>query len=322
MGDTMEDNDPVGSLIRRARLRDLAPETTERRVRTEVRAAWQAAVDARRRRRWRSFAAAAAVVAVALIVGGRLSLTPVVPGVAASIAHLTGQVLVNGAPFGGDMDLLAGDTLATSPTSRASLDFAEGALRMDVDTAVRFVDGKRLRLLQGRLYIDSGAGPSSVPVQIVTALGTVTDVGTQFQVTLPTDETLQVGVREGLVDVEQEDRIVSAKAGEAIQITDNGELTRTAVDSQDESWDWAEALAPRFDIENRSLLEFLKWAARETGRGLVFKDINAERSADREMLRGSIDGMNPDQALEAVRNTVQSPYQVVDDQIVVEAASN
>jgi ferric-dicitrate binding protein FerR (iron transport regulator) len=328
MSDTnqhIDDTDPVGSLIRRAGLRDPAPETTSRRVRNQVHAEWLSAVENRRRRR-RSVAAVAAatILAVVLIVAGRQTQSPptLMQEFAATVARITGQVMVNGSPIEGlQAQLHAGDTLTTSRIGGASLMFADGALRMDADTRVVFIDGQSLRLLQGGVYIDSGSGPKATPVQVLTEFGTATDVGTQFQVRLAADE-LQVNVREGLVNVEEQDRIVSAQAGEAIQINRDGQLIRTVVDSQDESWDWAEELAPEFTIDNRSLLEFLSWAAGETGRSLIFEDANAERSADREILRGSIAGMNPDEALEAVRHTIESSYQVLDDQIMIRAASN
>jgi hypothetical protein len=66
---------------------------------------------------------------------------------------------------------------------------------------------------------------------------------------------------------------------------------------------WALEEAPAFDIEGRSLREFLAWAAKEKGLGLRFTPDSLEASTSRTVLHGSIAKMTSDEALRAVLPT-------------------
>jgi len=50
-------------------------------------------------------------------------------------------------------------------------------------------------------------------------------------------------------------------------------------------------------------VEFLTWAARETGREVLFATPESEAEASRVMLSGSIEGLTPEAALTAVLST-------------------
>jgi hypothetical protein len=59
-------------------------------------------------------------------------------------------------------------------------------------------------------------------------------------------------------------------------------------------------VTPPYEIDNRPLLEFLVWAGRETGREVVFATPAAEAQAGQVVLKGSVAGLGPDQAIDAV----------------------
>ncbi|HWM27168.1 MAG TPA: STN domain-containing protein, partial [Woeseiaceae bacterium] len=88
----------------------------------------------------------------------------------------------------------------------------------------------------------------------------------------------------------------------------------------DSSWKWAEGLAPAFDIENRTLLDFLKWASRETGRELVFEDDITRMYAMGTRLHGSVSNFTPSEALESVLPTTRFKYRLNARQIIISAA--
>ena len=90
-----------------------------------------------------------------------------------------------------------------------------------------------------------------------------------------------------------------------------------AIAPHDPYWDWTASLAPEFNIENKSLLDFLRWAARETGRELVFEDTELRMSAMRTDLHGSVQDFEPLEAVESVLATTNFRYRLEADRIVI-----
>ena len=107
-------------------------------------------------------------------------------------------------------------------------------------------------------------------------------------------------------------------AGERLRLAGSGDPIVEAVEPHDPYWNWTTALAPVFDIENKSLLDFLRWAARETGRELVFEDNELRMSAMRTDLHGSVADFEPLEALESVLATTNFRYRILADRIVIE----
>ena len=70
-------------------------------------------------------------------------------------------------------------------------------------------------------------------------------------------------------------------------------------------------------MTNKSLLDFLKWAARETGRDLQFESDESRMFAMRTDVHGSVEGLTPDEALEAILATTTVRYQIADDRILI-----
>jgi hypothetical protein len=120
-------------------------------------------------------------------------------------------------------------------------------------------------------------------------------------------------VREGSVAIERgRDRIVG-NAGEQLSVTSNGAVVRTTIAPRDTQWAWVESIAPPFAIEGRPLDDFLAWAARETGRQLVYASPAAAADAASIELKGSVVGLRPDAALAAVFTTTPSLRAAVGD---------
>ena len=78
--------------------------------------------------------------------------------------------------------------------------------------------------------------------------------------------------------------------------------------------------APTFAIEGRLLSDFLRWAGRETGRAIVYASPEAEREAAQIVLRGSIEGLRPDESIGAVGSTTGLALTVERDRIEVRPA--
>ncbi len=149
------------------------------------------------------------------------------------------------------------------------------------------------------MWTQDAAALAATAFVIGTPQGDVRHLGTQYSAAL-VDGGVQVKVREGSVSIQRAGRPLTARAGEALTLLNNGTVTRAAVPSYGETWRWAEALATGFAIEGRSLDEFLTWAARETGRKLVYASADAAREAELTQLKGSIAGLAPEAAVAAV----------------------
>ena len=65
-------------------------------------------------------------------------------------------------------------------------------------------------------------------------------------------------------------------------------------------------------------MDFLRWAARETGRELVFETNELRMSAMRTDLHGSVSDFDPLEAVESVLATTRFKYRIEADKIVIE----
>jgi ferric-dicitrate binding protein FerR (iron transport regulator) len=168
---------------------------------------------------------------------------------------------------------------------------------------LRLLAADQISVEHGRVYIDAPTN-ALVPLLVKTSLGTVNHLGTQYQVQV-TKNRLTISVREGRVAVVGGYGKAQLAANESAVYTEQGEIARTAVASQDASWLWAMQAAPTYAIDNRSLASFLDWVARETGRTVAYATPQARVQAEQLILRGSVEKLSPDQALQAVLATTQ-----------------
>jgi ferric-dicitrate binding protein FerR (iron transport regulator) len=196
-----------------------------------------------------------------------------------------------------------GDAVRTAGGSRLALHRPDGLdVRLDGATQLALADSGSARLEHGRIYVDAGpAGTRADAFAVETPLGEVRHLGTQYSVQLDAG-TLGLAVREGSVSVTGPQATVIAQAGEALRI-DANRVQRGDVAAWGDAWRWAEDVAPDFAIEGRSLDDFLAWAARQTGRQLVYGSAAAARAAEATELRGAIEGLAPEAAVAAVMAT-------------------
>ena len=94
-------------------------------------------------------------------------------------------------------------------------------------------------------------------------------------------------------------------------------VVEAADDTSD--WTWIHSAARGFDLEGRTVLEFLQWAAGESGRELRFVDSAAELSAGFTRFSGTLEleGLNPEQAIAMVLSTTRFEARSEDGVLVV-----
>ena len=191
-----------------------------------------------------------------------------------------------------------------------------GTLRIAGGTRLEVVDSDRVALQTGELYVDL---PPTIPrtdtFEVRTPLGLVEHLGTQFDVAVGQD--VRIRVREGRIRLRRGSETETAAAGTELIIPSVGPTAEHSIATHGSEWSWIEALQPAYSIENRTLSDFVQWAARETGRRVRFADDHAREVAERTRLHGSISGMLPGEALETVFATTSLRYRSEDDVIRV-----
>ena len=271
----------------------------------------QRPVPARRRGLW----AIAASVVVGLAVGVGLWSTrgtapaPVVARVMA--VEGPGQWKV-GDTLSADSRIATGEaTLALALVSGPSVRLAPGS-------EAAFESADRLRLEGGEVYVDSGSAAATDAWVVATGLGDVRHLGTQYLVALGADG-LSVAVREGRIALKPARGAAAqttAVAGEQLQVARDapGQVLRTALSPTDARWDWIGAVPAPLEVEGLSLGEFLGWYRRETAREVRLDGVDAGTR-----LHGSVAGMTPDEALEAIAAATELDVRRIDGQVVVRA---
>jgi ferric-dicitrate binding protein FerR (iron transport regulator) len=322
----MNDND-IERVLKGTGPRDRPPADVESSVREHLRGEWRSIVaEGRARRQWRTGLALAASLAVAAL-GIWLS-GPLLTGsgeVVATMALASGDVrakeglLGRWQPVGDDQSLHAGEALLTGSAGRGSLSLPGGvSLRLDHDTLITLTSADRVDIERGAMYVDAGReSVATAPLTVVTSAGELRHVGTQYEVRLLGTD-VRVRVREGHVEwSDAQGRAARGAVGDQLTIAADGAIARDVVPPYGESWDWVAAAAPGIDIDGRPLTEFLDWAGRELGREIAFVNADVASEAAGVTVHGSIAGLTPAQALDAVLATTRLQGVMDDGRILI-----
>jgi len=312
-------DDSIARLLRLAGPRPAVPPDAEERVHSAVRNEWRRSIRQRRTLWWSVPVALAAtiVLAVALVSRGpELSRAPI-----ASVALVDGDgALSGGSPLPGD-EIYPGDVITTGDHGVALAVTNGLSLRLAAETTAEFDSIEELTLRTGRIYADTGQSIyDDRSITVHTSVGSAKDVGTRFAVAF-LDGDMKVAVREGIVDVSDRRGSYTAEEGDMLTLQPNEDVIVGKISPYDDSWDWAAALAPAFEIENRSLLDFLKWAARETGKELVFENDDVRMGAMKTILRGSVSDFTPAEAVDSVVPTTRFEHRIEAGQIIIRSAA-
>ena len=304
-------DDSVARLMKLAGPRPSIPADLENRVHEKVVQAWLFSLPRNRTSRWAVPLALAASIVLAIVITMRPVDTP--SPTIGTIARIAG-----GAAMTVGQDVHAGDTLHTAAGQGIGVTLTgDISLRIAGDSSVRFDGPDNFTLLSGQVYADSGQQIyRDRHITIHTATGSVTDIGTQFAVRFDDDE-FEVAVREGEVDIAAGQKTHTALAGDRLVLKADEEVVVDEISANDDSWEWAIALAPGFDSNDKSVLDFLKWAARETGKDLVFANNEARMAAMKAKLSGSVSDFAPHEATVAILSATTFDYQIDDHQITI-----
>jgi hypothetical protein len=298
-------------------------EETHERLRAAVLQAWRTETSASRERpgptrRWRWVGIAAAVGLLAAAVAWFVARPADESIVVGNLARFSdGSIEVRSWVFGhrtlqvGDA-LRVGDALTARGPTLLTL-ARGGTLRIVGGTTLGVTGPMQLSFERGLLYVDMPPGsPTTNPLRVTSRAGTVEHVGTEFEI-MSGDQSVRIRVREGQIRFLGQSQTIVADAGTELLAMPGGQVTERPVDTFGRDWLWTAALAPDYEIEGSSLIEFLHWVSREMGRPLDFADAHAREVADHTILHGSVKGQAPMDALSTVLATTSLNYEISGD---------
>lgn len=319
------DTEMVARLMRAAGRRAQPPATSYERVLEAATQAWQ--VKVRRRKQWHASVAVAAslliMISSVLFINKRPHPSEQTLG---STDRVIGTVETQKAPDGPWMTLRdeahsvpVGSRIRTLGSSRAGLILDNGAsVRLAEATDIVLESGSRLRVLAGRVYLDTGnaqhldAARDSRRIEVITPLGVASDIGTQFEV-FYRDDVYRLRVREGLVRLRGKSGETDSAGGEQLSIDAGGGIEHARIPPQDPEWQWVQSVAPAPTIDDQPVTVLLAWVSRETGRPIRFETPEIERRAARTILHGNIRHLAPLEALSIMLATTDLEHALLDD---------
>ncbi len=317
------DMDDVGRLIHYAGARETIPSQRLEKARQRVGTHWEQVVARRRHEKLRTqfqrFAVAASVlvaIGAAVLFLRPADVSP--PLVLASVDRILGKVHVAKQLASKDDTIGVDALIETGPDSRIALRMAGGqSLRIDTSSQLLVHSSNHVSLRAGGVYVDTDAALNRLPITVSTPIGVAQDVGTQFQVRLAAS-VLTVGVRDGVVEVAQAgQQRLSISKDRFVELDIHGKKFERVLVSDDPSWDWVETIAPEFDIQGATLLEFLDWYAGKTGVSLEWADDVSAAKAENIELSGSISGATQHESLLIVQQIAPFEYRLDGDTIWV-----
>lgn len=303
-------------------------EKARQRLRSAVLRAWRTETEAPSRRSVRGLRWVAIAAAVGLLAAAVAWLVPRPAHDAVVIGTLVrfndGGIEVRSWVFGhrslhaGDA-LRVGDALTARGPTLVTL-ARGGTLRIAGGSTLSITGPMQLSFERGLLYVDMPPDlPTPNPLRIASRAGTVEHLGTQYEL-MSSDQSVRIRVREGRIRFIGSSQTIIAGAGTELLVTPGGQLTQRPVDTFGRLWMWTATLAPDYDIEGSSLIDFLLWVSREMGRPLDFTDAHAREVADHTVLHGSVKGQAPMDALSSVLATTSLNYEISGDQLRIHSS--
>jgi FecR protein len=321
--DNESQTDKLAQLLAKAGPRATPPARIEAEVRAAVHAEWLHLTQGRKAQQQRRWLAAAAVL-VCVVSAGWLarnmsssvgvesgSATPTL----AVVAELRGAAMLNNVATEQAGQIHTGDVLRTQGEGGMRVELQNGvSLRVAANTELHWLAADSVQLTQGAVYVDSHA--NRAPLTIHTVRGEITHLGTRYLVDVE-QQSLHVAVREGKVAVRADNKQVTVDALQQVQLGAGGDIVRADLQLTDAMWQWADALAQPFALENRSVAEFLQWVASETGCELSYVSPSVKAAASSTVLHGQASNQAPLQAMQTVLATTDFHAAVQGRQLVI-----
>jgi hypothetical protein len=213
------------------------------------------------------------------------------------------------------MTINPGDFIKTKNNNRLLIELVNGnSFRLDENTLVQIVNKNEIQLKQGKIYIESNKSSSLNQLLIKTKLGSINHIGTRYLVEY-NDRQLNVGVREGKVVVDNVNQHKEVSKGFALTINENGSYTSSKILPNQLNWQWTQKIAKQFNIQGKTVSEYLNWVSSETGYPIKWLLNRDKIDASLIKLSGSINGVMPLESLDVLLPTTRFNYSISDSAI-------
>lgn len=327
--DTSPQSDKLAQLLAKAGPRTAPPARIEAEVRAAVHAEWLHLTRSKKIRQQRRRLLAAAVMLGVLSIGWlahKQSSTANEHGSAlpilAVVTQTSGDATLNAATVTQAGRVRIGDVLRTGRDG-IRIEMLNGiSLRVAAGSELHWLASDRVQLAQGAVYVDSHGADShanTAPLIIQTTRGEVTHLGTRYLVNAD-QHSLRVAVREGRVAIHSNDAQFTVDTLQQVQLDAGAAPVRSDLRADDAVWQWADAMAQPFALENRSVAEFLQWVANETGCELTYASPAIKAAANRTVLHGQPSNQAPLQAMQVVLATTDFHATLQGRQLVITQA--
>lgn len=301
-----QEDEDISLLLQLAGPREKLPEELKHSWESVFRRELQSAAKLRQRHKIKWITGVAATIAFC-----SLLLTFVAPSPApehtamVKVSHVTGSAAMTAADgqrtvLAKGMHIPADSLIETGTASRVGLNYGGYTLRIDIDSRVT-LHASAVHLAFGQVYASDPAQRIGLTqLNITTPQGSVKDIGTQFMVSVNEKGTVAT-VRRGVIQVAtgNSEFLVEATPDSAARlwVKPMGEVQSMEVAATGEDWRWIYALVEPFELDGKSIYEFLQWSVSETGGELVFTTASDELYARRVLLHGRATGLDPERAI-------------------------
>lgn len=171
-------------------------------------------------------------------------------------------------------------------------------LRLAQATRINFIAADRFELVTGRVYIDTHERSD---MTVVTALGEVTDIGTQYSVT-QAPNGVNIAVRSGSAVLTTPSNRYQADADPnsagIIEVTTGGLVSQRQEPKSASRWDWIHTAATGYSSHEVSRV--LTQIAQDLGVQLQYASVGDQAVLANVTYAGDLSKMEPKQALELV----------------------
>ena len=288
-----------------------------------VKAHWQKMVQQKKQQQQKKYlwAMAASVLLTASLIVFNLNTVSVTttPIQLASVSDYSGQVQIRQNAdntwhaLQSNEAIFSNSTFKTTGNSYVALKLTDGSeLRIADNTELSWSE-QTITLLQGKLYHNTDdALPAEVaPLTIATVHGSVQHIGTRYMVSQQGND-VAVAVRSGSVKLSPANNGTAEghtiEHSQLAKINQQGQVAIEPVTAFDPLWDWTFVAQAGFDLENKSLYQFVHWFAEQSGLTVDWQ--NHESQTKRVRLQGNIKNMQPELALNTVFQSTQFNYKV------------
>jgi len=209
-----------------------------------------------------------------------------------------------------DKTINPGDYVKTKSNNRMLIELDNGnTIRVDENSFIQIVDRNEIQLKQGKIYVASAEHAPLRKLLITTELASINHIGTQYQIEFNNGE-LNVGVRDGKVIIQSEEKHREIAKGFEVTLNEEGVFNQQTISPFDLKWQWTQKIPKQFDIQDKTVQQYLNWVSLETGYPIIWQSRKDRLDATKIKLSGSINGVLPKDSLNVILPTTRFKYQI------------